>query len=67
MGLKDLTLYEKRGKTAIITLNYPEKMNIYGTKGGTPTLQDVLPRALDDDEVWTIIITGAGDKAFCAG
>jgi enoyl-CoA hydratase len=59
-------LYEKRGRIAIITLNRPEAMNALDQE-----TVDELDRAWvdvrDDDDVWVAIITGAGDRAFCAG
>jgi len=63
---KDKVLYEKRGHTAIITMNYPEKMNVYGGPNSV-NLGPATKEALDDPEVWTLILTGAGEKAFCAG
>jgi len=57
-------LYEKRGRTAIITMNRPEAMNAYG---GGMDFEKVRDMAMADPEVWTVILTGAGEKAFCAG
>ena len=58
--------YKKEGKIAIFTLNRPEVLNAID-----PVSLEELSRALadfrDDDELWVGIITGAGDKAFCAG
>ena len=66
MVKKDVVLYEKRGKTGIVTLNTPEIMNAYDFEG-LDVLRKVLEDAVDDPEVWTLILTGAGEKAFCAG
>jgi enoyl-CoA hydratase/carnithine racemase len=58
--------YTREGKIAIFTLNRPETLNAMD-----PTSIEELSRALadfrDDDGLWVGIITGAGDKAFCAG
>ena len=58
--------YEKRDRIAYVTINRPEKMNALG-----PELNDEIIRVWtdfrDDPEVWVAILTGAGDKAFCAG
>lgn len=58
--------YEKRGNIAIITINRPEKMNALD-----PETNKELIRAWidfrDDEELRVAIITGAGDRAFCAG
>lgn len=59
-------LYEKKGHIAHITLNRPEAMNSINAE-----VWDSLTKAWlqvrDDDEVWTAIVTGTGDRAFCAG
>ena len=51
---------------ATITLNRPEKMNAF-----TRTMMDELIAAFDrtdaDDTVRCVIVTGQGDRAFCAG
>ena len=58
--------YEKRGRIAYITINRPEAMNAIG-----PEQQEELVRAWydfrDDPELWVAILTGSGDRAFCAG
>jgi len=59
-------LYEKRGRTACITLNRPEKHNAINT-ALIKDLNAAYRAAEDDPEVWTLIITGAGNKALCAG
>ena len=59
-------LLEKRGQALWITINRPEKRNaingdvIAGIARG-------YRMAHDDGEVRVIVLTGAGDKAFCAG
>jgi len=58
--------YEKEGKIAIFTLNRPQALNTL-----SPDLMHELHNALEDfradDELWVGIITGTGEKAFCAG
>ncbi len=59
-------LYEVEDGIATITLNRPEKMNSVTY----PMMMDLLAafdRADADDAVRAIIVTGAGDRAFCAG
>jgi len=59
-------ILEKRGQTLWITINRPEKRNaingdvIAGIAKGYRT-------AHDDRDVRVIVLTGAGEKAFCAG
>jgi enoyl-CoA hydratase/carnithine racemase len=61
-----LVLVERRGAAAVVTLNRPERMNAlsralvaeFGAAG----------RALaQQSDLRLVIVTGAGDKAFCAG
>jgi enoyl-CoA hydratase/carnithine racemase len=58
--------YEKYDGRAKITLNRPERYNAFNFQ----TFREVT-RALEDaswdDAVGVLIITGAGDKAFCTG
>lgn len=53
-------------RIATLTLNRPEKLNAY-----TPTMMREMIAALDmtdaDDAVRAVIVTGSGDRAFCAG
>lgn len=59
-------IYEKSGHVAWITLNRPEARNALNS----PTREELLEAledARDDNEIYVIVITGAGDKAFCAG
>ncbi len=57
---------EREGFVGIITLNRPEKLNAV-----TPEMADALVAAVTgfntDDSVRCVILTGAGEKAFCAG
>ena len=59
-------VYEKKEKIAYITINRPEAMNALN-----PEALDELGRVWadfrDDEALWVAVITGAGDKAFCAG
>jgi len=59
-------LYEKDGHVATITLNRPDKLNTL-TLEMTRQLQEAVHQANADDEVRILVLTGMGDKAFCAG
>ncbi len=61
-------LYEKveDAKTAIITFNRPEARNAMNVAMLTE-FYDALKASAEDPSVWCIIVTGAGDKAFCSG
>jgi enoyl-CoA hydratase/carnithine racemase len=59
-------LYEVRDRVATVTLNQPEKRNPLSAKM-LQDITDALLQAKADDAVRAVILTGAGDKAFCAG
>ena len=59
-------LAERRGNTLIITINRPEARNAVN-QAVSIGLGDALQQAQDDPEIWAVVVTGAGDKAFCAG
>ncbi len=58
--------YVKEGRIAVFTLNRPEVRNAINL----PLLREFHEALLDfrnDDDLWVGILTGAGDRAFCAG
>jgi enoyl-CoA hydratase/carnithine racemase len=59
-------LYEKEDHVAYVTLNRPEVMNALHPPLRAE-LSQVWAQISDDDDVWVGILTGAGDRAFCAG
>jgi naphthoate synthase len=59
-------IYETAEGIAKITINRPEVRNAFRPLTITE-LQDAFRRAHQDDSVGVIILTGAGDKAFCSG
>jgi naphthoate synthase len=59
-------LYETAEGIAKITINRPEVRNAFRPLT-IDELQDAFRRAHHDDSVGVIILTGAGDKAFCSG
>jgi 2-(1,2-epoxy-1,2-dihydrophenyl)acetyl-CoA isomerase len=62
----DELLIERDGDVEVITLNRPEVHNSF-TYGMVQGIGDVLEAAQGDDGVRAVVITGAGDKAFCTG
>jgi 3-hydroxypropionyl-coenzyme A dehydratase len=59
-------LYEVNEGVATVTLNDPEKRNMLSA----PMLSELVAaveRARDDRAVRAMVLTGAGEKAFCAG
>src|SRR3954462_14309565 len=59
-------LVEKRGDAAWITLNRPAVRNALSLDVNT-RLQEIAVELEPDDDVRAIVITGAGEHAFCAG
>ena len=65
MAFEDI-LVERRGRILCVTLNRPERMNAIGALTSKELLE-VLTLYRDDPELWVMILTGAGEKAFCSG
>ncbi|ANE79531.1 enoyl-CoA hydratase [Mycobacterium adipatum] len=59
-------LTEKRGNVLIITINRPDARNAVNAAVST-AVGDALQAAQDDPDVRVIVLTGSGDKSFCAG
>jgi enoyl-CoA hydratase/carnithine racemase len=59
-------IYDVADSIATITLNRPERMNAF-TDVMMREVIDAFDRVDADDEVRVVIVTGAGDRAFCAG
>jgi enoyl-CoA hydratase/carnithine racemase len=59
-------LFEVTGAVALITLNRPAKLNAV-----TPQMADAIVAAVrqcnDSDTIRCVVVTGAGERAFCAG
>ncbi|TMK86678.1 MAG: enoyl-CoA hydratase/isomerase family protein, partial [Actinobacteria bacterium] len=58
--------YEVNDRVATVTIDRPEAMNaldppmLFG-------LAEAWDKAEEDDDVWVVVVTGAGDEAFCVG
>ena len=57
---------ERRGGLAVWTLDRPDRMNSL-SRDTLRALGRLTREAIADDTVRGIVLTGAGDKAFCAG
>jgi enoyl-CoA hydratase len=64
--MPETILIERQGRTAVLTINRPDKLNALNEQ-----VRDEVLTALDelagDDSVGVVVITGAGEKAFIAG
>lgn len=59
-------LYEKKGQIAYLTMNRPERMNALGADISRGLHEGVTDFRNDPDSR-VLIITGSGERAFCAG
>ncbi len=59
-------LFDVTDQVATITLNRPQKLNAV-----TPEMADLIVEAVKEcngnDKVRCVVVTGAGDRSFCAG
>ncbi|MDB5100700.1 MAG: Enoyl-CoA hydratase/isomerase [Cyanobacteria bacterium RYN_339] len=62
----DVLLLEKREGVAFLTLNRADRMNAFNM-AALAALRAALDDLYVDREVRAVIVTGAGEKAFCAG
>ena len=65
MELKNVIL-EKEGHLAIVTMNRPKALNALNSE----TLKDldaVITDLENDNDIYAVILTGAGEKSFVAG
>ena len=59
-------IYDKRDHIGYITINNPEKANILDRETSNQ-LREVWTDVWEDRDVRVVILTGAGDRHFCAG
>jgi enoyl-CoA hydratase len=59
-------LFERRGAAGVVTLNRPKALNAV-TLGMVRTLARQLSEWASDPAVSRVLVTAAGDRAFCAG
>ena len=55
-----------RGAVAIITIERPDRMNALSHETLT-RIGQLARQAIADPKIRALVLTGAGDKAFCAG
>ena len=58
--------YEADGAVRVLTIDRPERMNAIGPVVSREMV-DAFGRFRDDDDAYVLVLTGAGDEAFCAG
>ncbi|MFI5612742.1 enoyl-CoA hydratase/isomerase family protein [Amycolatopsis sp. NPDC051903] len=65
-ALTDQVRYEVRDRVAHITLNRPERRNAL-SYAVMDRLVELFAECGRDGDVWAVVLTGTGDRAFCAG
>ena len=68
MAEEPVLLYETReyGRIVVMTMNRPERMNALGG-GLREAVYAGFERFARDEDAWVLVLTGAGDRAFCVG
>src|SRR5215475_7678601 len=59
-------LFETRGAIGLVTLNRPKALNAL-TRDMALAMKAQLDAWVGDTQVKTVVVQGAGDRAFCAG
>lgn len=62
----DKVIFEKRGGIALVTINRPERLNACDFETYA-RLAEIWKEFRDDADLRVGILTGVGDRAFCAG
>jgi crotonobetainyl-CoA hydratase len=62
----DVVLVDRRGPALVVTINRPGAMNAVNGDVAT-AIGDALQSAEADATVRAVVLTGAGERAFCAG
>ena len=66
VGGDGTVLAERHGHVLLVTLNRPDARNAVNNELMIG-VGEALDHAEDTPDVWAVIVTGAGDKSFCAG
>lgn len=59
-------LFERRDRIAVFTLNRPAQRNAVDPDV-TRLMNEFVAEFEADEDLWVAVVTGAGDRAFCAG
>jgi enoyl-CoA hydratase len=66
MTADDEVLFDVAEHVAYVTINRPERRNAL-SYAMMDRLVEVFTRCDSDADIWAVVLTGAGDRAFCAG
>jgi len=59
-------LFEIKNHTGIVTINRPDKLNALNSQT-VSELEDVFNEIKNNSEIFVVVVTGSGEKAFVAG
>ncbi|GAA2822481.1 enoyl-CoA hydratase/isomerase family protein [Kitasatospora sp. CM 4170] len=62
----DEVIVQREGRAGLIVLNRPAALNAL-THGMVQRISEALDAWEQDERIETVVVTGAGDRAFCAG
>lgn len=62
----EVTIYEKKEHIAFVTMNRPAARNSYNNQSHAE-LSNIWKDIRADNNIWAVVLTGAGREAFCAG
>src|SRR6266702_163876 len=62
----DAVLYETHRHVATVTINRPERMNAFN-EDVHRRFPEIWEQVKRDGDVWVVIVTGAGERAFTTG
>ena len=65
-GSGDFVLFEEQDGVGVVTLNRPDRLNAINWEMAT-RLIELFREIRQRDEIRSIVLTGAGGRAFCAG
>jgi len=63
---QDGVRFERDGHVALVTIDRPEVLNAIGQRTHD-RLNEIWAELEDDDDVRVVVLTGAGERAFCVG
>jgi len=64
--MTDTIAFERRGEIVVLTLNNPARHNALGREQ-FQAIEDYVAQVQSDSSVRVLVLTGAGEKTFCAG
>jgi crotonobetainyl-CoA hydratase len=64
--MSEAVAFRKEGRIGFMTIDRPRVMNALGPAANAAMLEHWCT-ARDDDDIWAVVLSATGDRAFCAG